>query len=234
MIAAIHQPNYLPWLGYFYKILNSDVFILLDDVQYAKNSYINRTRIKGPAGPQWLTVPAITKGRYGQAINEVEIDSQAQWWKKQPKTIEYAYRRAVTFADYWPVLQETYSTNWDRLALVNISLIRKIANSLGIKTEIVTSSQLQPKSNKTSRLVELCRAVGANAYLSGSGGQKYQDEEAFRAAGIELHYSDFRHPRYPQLWGDFVEGLSIIDLLLNCGKQSREILERSSKSETDQ
>lgn len=229
MIAAIHQPNYLPWLGYFYKILRSDVFIILDDAQYTKNSYINRTRIKTPSGPQWLTVPVLSKGRYGQAIHEVEIDSKTRWWIKQMKTIEFTYSRSPNFSRFWPSLHDIFSTSWGQLAALNIFLIKKIVALLGIPTRIVIASELRSESTKTDRLVELCRMVGADIYLSGSGGHKYQDEDAFRVAGIELRYSDFLHPRYPQLWGEFVEGLSILDLLLSCGEQSREILESSFK-----
>ena len=229
MIAAIHQPNYLPWLGYFHKILRSDVFILLDNVQYTKDSYINRTKIKSATGPLWLTVPVLCKGRHGQAINEVEINSQTTWWVKQPKTIELAYRRSPEFARFWPSLRELFSVGWRKLAPLNISLIKRICGLLGVTTKVVLASEIPSEGGGTNRLIGLCKAVGADVYLSGSGGRKYQDEETFSLAGIELRYADFIHPRYAQLWGDFAEGLSVIDLLLNCGKQSRKILESSAE-----
>ena len=230
MIAAIHQPNYFPWLGFFSKIVQSDVFILLDDAQYAKNSYINRTRINTANGPQWLTVPVLHKARAGQTIKDAEINLIEPIWSKQPRTIEYNYRRAPAFEKTWPVLEPIFREKWKSLGALNIRALELVCRKLlGLDCNFVRSSELGCNASGTQRLIALCRKVGADAYLSGGGGRKYQQEHAFEAAGIELRYSSFRHPQYKQQWDGFVEGLSVLDLVFNTGTDARQILENSSR-----
>jgi WbqC-like protein family len=231
MIVAIQQPNYFPWVGFFSKIFQSDVFILLDDAQYAKNSYINRTRIKSASGPLWLTVPVKHKSRMGQAINEAEFDLQEANWAKQRRTIEYNYGRAPGFGEVWPHIRPIFSRAWQKLVDLNIQALEVVCHDvLGLGVRFLRSSEMQCQGPKTDRLVALCKAVGGDVYLSGTGAKDYQDEKMFERAGIELRYSSFKHPRYRQEWGGFVEGLSILDLLFNAGGASRRILEESSRS----
>jgi len=225
MIIAIHQPNYMPWLGYFYKICKSDIFVFLDNVQFSKNSFQNRTRIKTPTGSIWLTEPVLTKGRFGQLTNEVEFNNNLPWRKKHLKTLEVNYKKSKYFDSFFLKLKQTFlKKEWKRLVEFNVELIKLICNELGFKRYFVFASELQVKGSGTELLVDTCKRLGADTYFSGSGGKKYQKEEAFKKAGIKVVYSDFKHPEYPQLWGSFEPNLSIVDLLFNCGKESTNIL----------
>lgn len=227
MIVAIHQPNFLPWLGYFYKIAKCDTFVLLDNVQYTKNSFINRNKIKTPEGELWLTVPVKVKGRFGQLIKDVEIDNIVDWRKKHLRTLEMNYKRAKFFEQVFSRLKAVYYVNdWDNLCELNIRLLEEVLSILKLEKKLVRASELNVEGESTRLLINIVKAVGGNVYLSGFGGAKYQEEELFKQAGIALEYYDFKHPVYPQLWSDFVPNLSVIDLLFNCGSESLNIILR--------
>lgn len=228
MRVAIHQPNYLPWLGYFYKIQQVDVFILLDDVQYSKNSYQNRVQIKGSNGAQWLTQPVSLKSGAFQKTNELQFADE-RWKKKHIKTVEANYGRCSYFEKYSTELFDLISSSEKRLSLFNESLISWVNSKLELQTKMFRSSDLQCEGTSTQLLVELVKRVGGTDYLAGKGSQNYQDDELFSAAGIKTHISDFSVQTYPQRWGDFVAGLSIIDLLFNLGPESRAFLQSSQK-----
>jgi hypothetical protein len=227
MIVAAHQPNYLPWLGFFAKMLLADVFVLADDVQYTKHSFINRNRIKNAEGWQWLTVPVYSKGRLGQLIREVEINNVEPWARRHWKSIQVNYRHAAYFDLWADELQGIYSRRWTRLVDLNLALIEFARRALSIDTPVVLSSELGIRSSGTDRLVEITQAVGGSVYLSGRGAADYVDERCFEDAGLEHRYMEFRHPVYHQLFGPFIANLSILDLLLNEGDQSRAILQES-------
>jgi hypothetical protein len=200
-----------------------NIFIFLDNVQFSKNSFQNRVKIKTPQGTQWLTVPV--HFRFGQLTYEVKIDNQTNWREKHLKTFEMNYKRAPFFDEVYFLLKDIYlKAKWTSLVDFNIELIMKICGYLDIKPNITMASTLGVEGKATELLIGLIKKVGGNIYLSGTGGMKYQDEERFKEEGIELVYSDFVHPIYPQLWGDFIGGLSIIDLLFNMGGESRRIL----------
>lgn len=230
MIAAIHQPNYLPWLGVFYKMAVSDVFVFLDNVQYTKEGFVNRNRIKTPQGAQWLTVDVLTKGRLEQQILDVEINNQVAWAKNHWKTISMNYSRVPHFSDYKTELESVYLQRWDKLADLNLTLARLMCGMLGL-TEIrfVRASGLGVSGESTALLVDICRKVGADTYLSGFSGAKYMDESLFDQENIKVVHYDFHHPVYRQQWGEFIPNLSIIDLLFNEGENSLNIL-KGSKS----
>lgn len=225
MIAAIHQPNFLPWIGYFYKMSKADVFIILDDVQFSKNSYINRNKIKTPNGAIWLTLPVITSGKFGQKINEVEIKEFNKSRRKILDTIKMNYSRAEYFKNYFPELEEIFSQDYNSLSDLNINLILWIAQKLQITPVIKFSSSLPLlEAEGTLRLINICKEIGADTYLSGFGGNNYQEEKLFNDNNIYLKTYDFKHPVYKQLWGNFEYNLSTIDLILNCGENSRNII----------
>jgi hypothetical protein len=225
MIAAIHQPNFIPWIGYFYKMLKSDCFVFLDDVQYIRRGFTARVKIKTPQGENWLTAPVKKKGRYHQSVSEVELETGDIWKKKILGTLQSSYGKAPHFKTYFPGLETILQNEHHRLAELNIELIKWLAQILKINTPMVKSSEMAGINGQSSeRLVGICKAVGASRYLSGFGGQKYQEEEIFKENGIELAVYDFKHPEYPQLWGDFIPGLSAVDLLFNCGPQSAGVL----------
>jgi len=230
MIVAIHQPNFLPWLGYFYKLAKSDVFVLLDNVQYTKNSFINRNRIKTPQGAIWLTVPVKIKGRFGQLIKDVEINNMVDWRRKHLGALEANYKKARFFEPIFQGLKNIYyAHDWNNLYRFNVRLLEWVLSILKLEKKVVRASELNVKGKSTRLIIDIVKAVGGKVYLSGFGGAKYQDEKLFKEEGIELRYYEFSHPVYPQLWSDFIPNLSIIDLLFNCGPESLNIILRGKE-----
>lgn len=227
-VVAIHQPNYLPWLGYFYKMASCDTFVLLDNVLLSKQSVTTRCQIKGKEGVRILPVPLATKGC---RINEAAICCDGKWQLKHWHSMEDAYRLSRYWNEYNPIFERVYrGTTWSSLSQLNVSLITTIEGMLGLDIKIISSSELNvTASDKSGRIVEICKMLDADTYLSGTGGRSYNDEEVFRRAGVELAYTDFEHPMYRQLWGDFVPNLSIVDLLFNEGPGSLDILRCSGK-----
>jgi len=221
--VGIHQPNYLPWLGFFYKMANSDIFILLDNVQYEKNGPTNRVKIKTPQGNSWLTLSAERK--FPQLVKDIKLADYQKDRENHIKAIELNYKKAKHFDYLFPELENILERDWEYLSQLNIQLIKLIKDKLDIKTEIKLASDYNISEKGSDLLIGLCQQLKADIYLSGEGGQKYQDEEKFKETGIELEHTDFSHPVYSQLWGDFEEGLSIMDLIFNCGPKSFEILE---------
>lgn len=218
--VVIHQPNYLPGCTYFDKLASADVFVSLDTVQYTKNNWINRNRIKTANGLQWITVPVHTKGRSTQSIFETEIDIKKDWQRDHARTLEQNYARAPFFDAYGPALIEALGRPWTRLAEMNEHLLRMLCAWLGTDVPLVRASNLNVSGSSTDLLLNICEAVGADRYLSGPGGRKYMDVHMFAARGVELVFHDYHHPVYPQLHGPFEENLSAIDLLFNVGEEA--------------
>jgi len=223
--VAIHQPNYLPWFGFFKKIVASDAFVLLDPVPFSKQSVQNRTRIKTARGTEWLTIPVLTKGRFAQPTNQVRINNQERWRKHHLKTISQNYSRAPFFRELFDPIVTILDRDWSLLADLAITLIQEICRRLEIERPFYRASELDVTGTRTDLLVSICRAIGADTYLSGKGGMKYQDEATFMEAGIDISYPAFEHPIYPQLYGPFIPGLSIVDILFNCGARTLDLLE---------
>ena len=227
-IIAIHQPNFIPWVGYFYKILKSDEFVLLDDVQFTKNGFTNRNQVKTPQGAQWLTLPVLQKGKFGQNIDEIAIAQPDHTIQKVLRTVEGNYKKAPFFNEYFPEFEKCLRNNGDKLAAVNIALIKWVCVSLEIKTPLVISSDLKAEGESTMRLINICKKRNAGKYLSGFGGNKYQEAELYKTHDIELTMTNFKHPQYKQLWGDFIPNMSVIDILFNCGKEAAEIVRNAN------
>ena len=224
MIVAIHQPQFLPWLGYFHKMMTVDAFCLLDDVQFKKNEWQNRNRIKTAQGWQWLTLPV--KYRFPEKINDVSINDAVNWQRKHLESLKHNYRKAPFYNDYIGILENAYQTVWENISDLNCHLIEKLRQALGIQNRpIARSSQLGGLSeDPTQRLVDICRAMGGDTYLSGADGPKYMDMEKFKTNGIKVIVQDFQHPIYPQCFDGFQSHMAIIDLLFNCGPRSAEII----------
>lgn len=215
---AAHQPDYLPWPGYFYKILAADVFVILDDVQFERGrSYQSRTQIKTPNGPLWLSQPVARKGKGLQRIDEVELVPGEDWRGKHLKTLRSSYARATQFAPGFAALEAALGEARGSLGRVNEEIIRALLAHLGIERRILRSSELGINSCGAERLLDICTALGASAYVSGRGAMAYQDPARFAARGVTLLYSNYAPTPYPQLWGEFVPGLSVADALLNLG-----------------
>lgn len=220
MIVSIHQPNFIPWIGYFYKIAQSDIFVLLDDVNYSKNSFINRNKIKTPNGEQWLTIPVIHSGKFGQKINEVQLQFFEKNLRKVKNSLQSNYSKSTYFKEIFEIF-EKYDDFSASLSEFNEYFIISILEYLDIKTKIVKSSDLKNVSGEsTERLVSICKELGADKYLAGFGSKNYQDDELFSSKNISPIVSKFEHPLYNQLWGDFISNLSIVDLIMNEGKNS--------------
>jgi hypothetical protein len=225
MMVAIHQPQYLPWLGYFDKMLKADVFCFLDTVQYKKNEWQNRNRIKTAAGGQWLTVPVTY--RLPQKIGEVAIDNTVDWRRRHLRALHTNYGRAPFFERYIPIFEDALSRSWTGIADLNLHMIHCLREILGIGDKpSVRASCIAAAEDPTQRLIDICRALGADAYLAGQGAEAYMDVERFRPQGIRVAIQGFEHPVYPQLFDGFQSHLSIVDLIFNCGPDSAEIIRK--------
>lgn len=217
MILSAHQPAYLPWLGYFGKIICADVFIFLDTVQFEKNSFVNRNKIKTPQGPQWLTIPVKIKGHTNSTLRDLFVDEAQPWRSKHLKSIELNYRKAPHFEECFPELSEMFSMRESNLSELCWRQLQFWLTEFDIKVKVVRSSDLPVSSKKSDLVLDLCKCFGADHYLSGTLGKNYLDEDSFAAAGISIEYQDFQHPVYPQLWSNFEPNMSIVDYWMNCG-----------------
>ncbi len=222
--VAIHQPNYLPWLGYFHKMMNCDKFVFLDSVPFTKNGLQNRNRIKTAPGLSWLTVPVLRKGQFGQLTQDVKINKSVDWRRKHWNALCTNYRKAEYFKQYSGFLQGVYERQWVSLVDLNIALLKFIMEKLYINIPVYLASQLDCRGEGSDLLLDICRKLSADGYLSGPSGKEYLREEIFKDNGIEIKYHQFIHPVYAQLYGEFVPNLSVIDLLFNCGEKSRDII----------
>ena len=222
MLITIHQPQYLPWLGYLDKIDKADVFVILDNVQFKKNEWQNRNRIKTAQGCQWITVPVLY--RLPEKINEVRINNKTNWSRKHLQALITNYSKSTYFDNYKSFFEDIFSRSWDRLVDINIEIIKFLISALELKTKLVMASDLKLREEPTERLIDICKTLNGNKYLAGKDGNKYMNLELFDKEGIEVIFQDFKHPVYNQLFGDFEPYLSAIDLLFNCGDNSLEIL----------
>lgn len=224
VVVGIHQLHYLPWLRYMHKIACADVFIVLDNIQYNKNGYQNRNRIKTPAGSQLLTVPVFE--RLGQPLDNVRIDNKRPWARKHARSIAQHYARAPHYPAHAAWLADVYGRRWDRLSDLNRVMLEAFLEQLGVDTPVVYASALDVPGVATERLVNLIKAVGGDTYLSGAHAvDSYLDAAAMADAGITLRRQQWIAPVYPQCSAPFVADLSILDLLLNCGPDARAVLE---------
>lgn len=233
MRAVILQPMYLPWMGYFGLIDIADVFVFYDDVQFVKRSWHQRNKIKMPNGNWiWLTVPVIQNPDKKININEVMINNSIKWAEKHWKSIKHAYTKAPFFKDYAPIFEEIYKKEWTYLSNLNIALIEKISDLLGLKNDkkFIYSSELKVEGKKTDRLINILTKIGADEYISGPTAKAYIDSNKFKEAGITLYWYEFNHPTYPQLYGDFIPYMSVIDLLFNVGENALNYIRKGSKN----
>jgi len=218
--AVILQPMYLPWIGYFAMIDETDAFVFYDDVQFVERSWHRRNKVKMPDGrSMWLSVPI--RKRYGQKINEARIDTDLEWRRKHWSTIVHAYGRAPFFRQYSASLQEIYEKEWEYLADLDITLVKLISEHLGLTcTRFVRSSGLGVSGQKTDRLINVLKKLGADEYVSGPAAKSYVELDKFEREGIALYWYEFKHPVYPQLHGAFLPYMSIVDLLFNVGDEA--------------
>ncbi|MEM7068941.1 MAG: WbqC family protein [Pseudomonadota bacterium] len=217
--VAILQSNYIPWKGYFDLIARVDEFIIYDEVQYTKNDWRNRNKIKTPNGVQWLTIP-VTQG-LDQRIMDVQVTDN-RWRTKHWKSLEANYRKANCFSYGEELIAEEYhSSEVVSLSEINVGLICKICAGLEISTRISCSTDYSLKGDRNERLIDICRQTGADVYVSGPAAQSYLQVNEFRKQGVEVEWFDYSsYPDYPQLWGGFVHQVSVLDVLFNCGRNA--------------
>jgi hypothetical protein len=233
MIVAIHQPHYMPWLGYLHRMSQVDLFIVLDHVQFERRNYQNRSRVLVDGQAHWLTVPVVQRSQK-ERIAEKLIDNGGKrpWGPVHYATLRHAYRQAPHFGTYSAALHKILETRWQRLAELNGAMLDFLRDAFEIRTPLVRSSELAVNGARSELILNLCRAVGADALLAGFGGsRRYLDAEKFAQQGVRIHWHEFNHPTYPQCGLQaFTPGLAAVDLLFNCGPHSGAVLtERAAR-----
>jgi hypothetical protein len=236
MTAFIQQPNFIPWLGYFSKIATADSFIFLDSVALSNsNTWTSRSQILVNGKTHWLSLPIHRVGRQDQKIYEVELLDFSRNWQKTLQTIHHTYKRATYFEDIFPFLENFEKEKWIYLADFNCQFIETVSRKLGITTQFVRSSSklnlLNHKTHKTDYLIEICKTFKISTYMAGQGGSLiYLEQEKFGLSNIKLHFHNFNQEKYSQLnTVEFVKGLSILDVLMNCGWEETSLLIKSNK-----
>lgn len=223
--VAIMQPTYLPWIGYFGLMDKVSVFVLLDSVQFARRSWQQRNQIKTANGAQWITVPVYSKGARDQLITDTIIDRSRDFPEKHVRAIDLAYKKAAHFESYAPELFGILRRGHVRLTDLTLELIYWLRDRIGIQTPIFQASQITASGRKADLLANICRAVGADRYLSPPGSRGYMEESsAFGAMGIAVDYHDYLHPQYTQLYGQFLPYMSVLDLLFNEGPNTLNVI----------
>ncbi len=218
LIVSGHQPNYLPWLGFFDKMQTSDLFIIEDDIQFERQGFTSRNKIKTIDGVRWLSVP-IKHAKLPVKIKEVEISNEGEpaWASRHWLTLKHSYCKAPFWSDYSGFFEDTYARRWDKLIDLNMHIIRGVMQFLGIKTPLVTGSDLGVSGRKSELIIAQCKAVGGDTQLAGIGGKCYINPERFEEEGIKLCFQNFHYPYYPQLHGKFESNLSVVDFLFCSG-----------------
>ena len=228
MILSANQPYFSPYPGFFYKAHLSDIFVILDMVQFPRGTtWVTRNRFKNHLGVLWMTVPVWKKGLGFQRIDRVRICHEGRWPRKHVESLKNAYEKAPYFEDHLEFVERAFSSDMEKIADLNLQIIRYLLDQLHIKTKLVLLSELDIETRGDRLLIELCQRLGADCFLTQKGAKKYLDESFFKDAGIELAYFSPPSPVYPQLWGRFMSNLSAFDLVFNCGPKARDILIRA-------
>lgn len=223
MRAAIIQSSFIPWQGYFDIIDSVDRFVIFDDVQFTTRDWRTRNRIKGPNGIQWLTVP-VKKAERTTEIRNILIDYSESWQNRMKKTLIHCYRKSPNFESYHEGLFSAIDVRYENLSELNVALIQHVCEILDITTQFSMSWEHSTEGRKSERLVNILNSIGADEYISGPSARSYIEPDVFKDNGIKLYYKSYDYAPYPQLWGEYVGGLSIIDLLFNLGENSRSYL----------
>jgi hypothetical protein len=230
MLVAIHQPHYVPWLGYLDRMAKADLFIVLDHVQFERRNYQNRSMIRCEGQEKWLTVPVVQLSQK-ETIVEKQVDNSEDgsraWGPNHFKTLKYAYRKAPFFSHYAPRLQEILEARWEKLVDLDLAMLDFLRHEFQVRTPLRRSSEMRAEGARSELLLNLCREVGpGSTFLGGLGGSRgYLDLDAFARAGIGVQWQQFKHPTYSQCGeAPFMPGLMSLDLLFNCGPRGAELL----------
>ena len=224
--VVIHQPDFVPYLGFFQRFLSADEFIVLDHVQFVNSArgWTHRDKIKSATGERWLTL-SVKRAPRDTPINEIELSTSVDWVTDNLNLLKQNYRHAPFFDEVFPLVVQLYEEPFRLMADFNLRFIEVLMDLLDVRLPWVRSSSLQPQGSSNELLIDLLGKVGATHYLSGNGARDYMKPEKFARAGIEVIWQEFKHPVYPQQFGSFVPHLSVLDVLFNCGvTDSRKIL----------
>jgi hypothetical protein len=225
--VVAHQAEFLPYIGFFHRLLKADLFIIADDVQYEKQNFQNRNRIKTVGGEKWITA-SLTKHPVETKINEIFLSRKIDWRTEHLCLIKENYRKAPFFKQIYPYIEELYAYESEKLIEFNINSLRLLCRLFDIKINTILSSSLNIQGKKNDLVADMLKKVGASAYISGDGAKKYFDPKPFEAVGVNVIWQNFSHPVYPQIHGDFLPYMSSIDLLFNCGiDESQKIIRLS-------
>lgn len=223
--VAGHQPNLYPYGGFFAKMNIVDVFVIVDNSQYVKKQYHNRNRVKLVDGrAAWLSVPVVTSGRFGQAINEVEIDPRHHWRNIHLKSLLVNYQKAPFFDDFFPEVRDLLSENWERLVDFNLAFIQLVRKHLEIETQLEVASERKIDGKATDLIVDICRKTEADTYLHGRHARDYVDFNLLERESVNSLIQRYDPVDYPQLHGTFIPNLSVLDVIFNCGPRSKEVI----------
>lgn len=223
---SIHQPVYLPWLGFIEKVTSSEKFVFLDDVQFEKNGFQNRNKIRTYDGEMWLTVPVKVKSQ--TLLKDVKINYSVDWINKHKKSIIQNYKKAEFFDNYWLELEKIYDEKYEYLVELNIEIIKFLFNKLKIKTKTLFSSELDISDKGSNRILEICKNLNADRYISGISGKKYLLIDDFERQKIKLEFQNFQHPTYEQVFDPFYPNMAMIDLLFNEGDNALKIIKKGN------
>lgn len=234
MVITIHQPEHLPWLGFFNKIAKADVFVILDSVQFEKNYFQNRNRILGSNGVQWINIPVSIKGHMDGSIAKTEISltgGNANWRGKYLRTVQQSYGKSPFFSEVFPILENAINIETNYLCDINIAIIKSFCTCLGIEPKYIRASEMDIEGQKTELILDICRKAKADVYISGPSGRDYLDLRSFEDNSILVKFNDFVHPVYPQRrTKEFISHLSALDLFMNCGFEDSKSIIMSGNS----
>ncbi len=220
MIVTIHQPEHLPWLGFFNKLSKAELFVILDSVQFEKNYFQNRNRIIGSNGAQYIGIPVNMAGHMDGTIatTEIAVNANPTWKRKYLNTIKMSYAKHTFFEEVYPLLEEIINMDTIYIADINIAIFRKFAEKMGFQPQYIKSSELDISGLKSELILNICKCVNATTYIAGPSGRDYLDMKSFEDANIDVVFNDYHHPVYPQKkTKEFVPYMSALDLFMNCG-----------------
>ncbi len=224
MILTAHQPVYLPWLGLFHKIALAETFVYFDQVQYLPKDWMNRNKIRTKSGSIWLTVPVLRKGYRDLKTSEIEINNSIDWQKKHLRSISLNYKKSPYFENYIPFFEDVYSRKWKFLGELNEYMLKWFLDELGIKVNFLNANDFKFQGEKSSLILNMCKELNASTYIFGMLGKDYADVQEFEKNNIGLIFQNYNHPKYSQLYREFISHMSVIDLLFNHGPKSLEII----------
>lgn len=220
MIITIHQPEHLPWLGFFNKLSKAELFVILDSVQFEKNYFQNRNKVLVSGKAQWIGIPVLNQGHMSGTIATTQIANQTnpKWKQKYIQSIRLNYSKHPYFNDVFPIIENALNVSEDNMCEINIAIIKAFSQRLGFNPKFVRSSELEIEGMKSDLILDICKVVGATTYIAGPSGRDYLDMKSFADEGIKVVFNDYKHPSYPQRkTEEFVPYLSALDLFMNCG-----------------